>query len=195
MWLISTSKYSWFPLFWTDKFPWPFQYSSQFSSIFKVLFYLKYGTIFAGFSLLLADKFPGLFQYFFFFFFSQFSSIIFSDFSSILSKIPWLFQSCQNSLTGKCLPIFQVFPVFKSQWEPWILPHQNETKMTDLGGTHIMYGKSIVILTLGGGATSCIICGRYEIMLFEKGVGPKLAASDWQIIDFNKSKYHALFHP
>ena len=37
----------------------------DFSSIFhsfpvflKVLFYLKYGTIFAGFSLLLADKFP-----------------------------------------------------------------------------------------------------------------------------------------
>ena len=31
-------------------------------------------------------------------------------------------------------------------------------------------------------------------MLFEKGAGPKSAASDQQIIDFNKSKYHALFH-
>ena len=45
-----------------------------------------------------------------------------------------------------------------------------------------------------GGATSCVLCGIYEIMLFEKGVEPKSAASDWQIIDFNKSKYHALFH-
>ena len=31
-------------------------------------------------------------------------------------------------------------------------------------------------------------------MLFEKGTGLKLAASDWQITDFKKSKYHALFH-
>ena len=31
---------------------------------------------------------------------------------------PWLFQSVQNSLTGKCLPIFQVFQVFQSEWEP-----------------------------------------------------------------------------
>ena len=30
----------------------------SFPVFFKVLFYLKYGTIFAGFSLLLADKFP-----------------------------------------------------------------------------------------------------------------------------------------
>ena len=32
----------------------------------------------------------------------------FSDFSSILCKIPWLFQYVQNSLTGKCSPIFPV---------------------------------------------------------------------------------------
>ena len=71
----------------------------------------------------------------------------------------------------------------------------NETKAMDLRGTHTMCGKLIVIfLTLVGSVTSCILCGRYEIMLFEKGVGPKLAASDWQIIDFNKSKYHALSH-
>ena len=57
-----------------------------------------------------------------------------------------------------------------------------------------MHGKLIVILTLIGGTTSCVFCGRYEIKLFRKGVGPKLAASDWQIINFNKSKYHALFH-
>ena len=30
----------------------------DFSSILKFFFYLKYGTIFAGFSLLLAEKFP-----------------------------------------------------------------------------------------------------------------------------------------
>ena len=57
-----------------------------------------------------------------------------------------------------------------------------------------MYGKSIVILTLIGGATSCVLCGRYEIKLFKKGVGPKLIASDQQIIDFKKFKYNALFH-
>ena len=37
----------------------------SFTSIFKVPFYLKYGTIFTGFSVLLADKFPKLFQYLF----------------------------------------------------------------------------------------------------------------------------------
>ena len=36
----------------------------SFPVLFKVLFYLKYDTIFTGFSLLLADKFPRLFQYF-----------------------------------------------------------------------------------------------------------------------------------
>ena len=45
-----------------------------------------------------------------------------------------------------------------------------------------------------GGATGCVLCDRYEIMLFKKGVGPKSAANDRQIIDFNKSKYHTLFH-
>ena len=44
---------------------------------------------------------------------------------------------------------------------------------------------------LKGGTTSYVLC-VYEIMLFKKGVGPKSVASDWQIIDFNKSKYHAL---
>ena len=53
---------------------------------FKVLFYLKYGTIFH--------------------YFLQFSSITFSDFSSILGKIPWL----ENAL--------QFFQVFQSEWEP-----------------------------------------------------------------------------
>ena len=57
-----------------------------------------------------------------------------------------------------------------------------------------MCGILIEILTLIGGATSCVLCGRYEIKLFKKGLGPKLTASDQQIIDFNKSKYHALFH-
>ena len=57
-----------------------------------------------------------------------------------------------------------------------------------------MCGKSIVILTLIGGTTSSVLCGRCEIMLFEKGVGSKLAASDWKIIDFDKSNHHALFH-
>ena len=33
-----------------------------------------------------------------------------------------------------------------------------------------------------------------EINLFKKGVGPKLTTSDQQIIDFNKSKFHSLFH-
>ena len=65
----------------------------SFPVFFKVLFYLKYGVIFAGFSLLLADRFPWLFHYFF-----QFSSLSFSDFPvflvrfpdfSSLSKIPW----------------------------------------------------------------------------------------------------------
>ena len=40
-------------------------------------------------------------------------------------------------------------------------------------------------LTLIRGTTNCVLCCRYEIMLFEKGAGHKLAASDWQIIDFN----------
>ena len=58
-----------------------------------------------------------------------------------------------------------------------------------------MHGKLIVIfLTLIGGTTSSVLCGRYEIMLFEKGQGPKSASSNWQIFDFNKSNYHALFH-
>ena len=36
-------------------------------------------------------------------------------FSGIFDKIPWLFQSVQNSLTEKCFLIFQVF---QSMWEP-----------------------------------------------------------------------------
>ena len=68
---------------------------SVFQYFLKFFFYLKYGTIFAGFSLLQADKFPWHFQHSF-----QFSSIIFSDFPvfwvkfpdfSNLHKIPWLF--------------------------------------------------------------------------------------------------------
>ena len=35
----------------------------------------------------------------------------FCHFSSILCDFPWLFQSVQNSLTGKCLLIFPGFPV------------------------------------------------------------------------------------
>ena len=56
---------------------------------FLKFFFLNFSiyTIFAGFSLLLADKFVT------FPVFCQFSSIIFSDFSSILGKIPWLFYS------------------------------------------------------------------------------------------------------
>ena len=52
----------------------------QFAVSFKVLFYLKYGIIFAEFSLLLPDKFQQL----------LFSILqyIFSDFFSILGKIP-----------------------------------------------------------------------------------------------------------
>ena len=64
----------------------------------------------------------------------------------------------------------------------------------ELGGTCTMCGKLIVILTLIGGTTSCVLCGRYEIKLFKKGTGPKLTASDQQITDFNESRYHALFH-
>ena len=44
--------------------------------------------------------------------------------------------------------------------------------MMDLGVTCSMRGKLIMILTLIGGATSCVLCGRYEIKLFKKGVGP-----------------------
>ena len=52
----------------------------------------------------------------------------------------------------------------------------------------------VLFLTLIGGATSCVLCGRYEIKFFKDGVGSKLTASDQQIIDFNKSKYHVFFH-
>ena len=38
-----------------------------------------------------------------------------------------------------------------------------------------MHGILIVILILIGGATSCVLCGMYEIMLFENGAGP-----NWQ---------------
>ena len=121
---IAINQTTWFPLFQTDKFP-------RLSLIFPVFFavfqyflkfsYLKYGTIFAGFSLLLADRFPRLLQYSF-----KFSSVIFSDFSSIvLSKIPWLFQSWQNSPTFSWLenafPFFQVFHDFQSRWEPCLM--------------------------------------------------------------------------
>ena len=44
--------------------------------------------------------------------------------------------------------------------------YQNETKMTDLGGTHTMHGTSLVILTLTDVTSSCVLCGTYEIMLF-----------------------------
>ena len=47
-------------------------------------------------------------------------------------------------------------------------------------------------LTLIGGATSCVLCDRCKIKLFKKGVEPKLTASELPIIEFNKSKYHAL---
>ena len=44
------------------------------------------------------------------------------QFSSILCDFPWLFQSVQNSLTGKCLPIFQGF---WSEWEPYFNTSNN----------------------------------------------------------------------
>ena len=59
--------------------------------------------------------------------------------------------------------------------------NQNEMKTTDLWG-NLYYVWQISSDFNTGGATSCILCGSYEIMLFEKGVGPKLAASDQQII-------------
>ena len=49
-----------------------------------------------------------------------------------------------------------------------------------------MHVKLIVIFNTyrgEGGTTSCVLCGRYEIKLFKKGVGPKLTASDQQVID------------
>ena len=57
--------------------------------------------------------------------FPDFSSIFFPFFQCIFEvlfltenlTISSHFQSVQNSLTGKCLPIFQVF---QSKWEPWI---------------------------------------------------------------------------
>ena len=39
------------------------------------------------------------------------NNIFLKYFLSILSYFPWLFQPVQNSLTGKCLPIFSDFPV------------------------------------------------------------------------------------
>ena len=48
-------------------------------------------------------KIPSLFPVFW---------VNFPPFSSILGKIPGLFQSVQNSLTGKSSPIFPGFPIF-----------------------------------------------------------------------------------
>ena len=62
----------------------------SFPVFYQVHFYLKHGTIFAGFSLLLTGNFPQLFQYYF-----QFSSIIFSDLSSILGRFPDFFLTFQ----------------------------------------------------------------------------------------------------
>ena len=94
--------WSWFPLFQTDKCPWLPVFCAIF--IFQYFFTglnlnLKYCIIFGGFSLWLADKFSRLFQHFY-------------QFSSMLGKIPGLFQSKQNSLTKKCSPFFPDFPVW-----------------------------------------------------------------------------------
>ena len=53
------------PIFQTNKFPRLFQYFHSFPVFLKFFVCLRYGTIFAGFSLLLADKFPWIFQYIF----------------------------------------------------------------------------------------------------------------------------------
>ena len=48
-----------------------------------------------------------------------------------------------------------------------ILPHQNETKMTNLGGTHTIRG------TVGH-----VSCDCYDIMLLTKEEGPHLLATE-----------------
>ena len=48
------------------------------------------------------------------------NSLNFPDFSSILSKFPWLFQSAQNSLTFPWLEKVLFFQVFQSMWEPCV---------------------------------------------------------------------------
>ena len=52
------------------------------------------------------------------------------------------------------------------------LLYQNETKTTELGGTHAMHGISLVTLT--DVTKSCVLCGTCEIMLFQKGAGQPL---------------------
>ena len=86
-------------------------YFSQLTSIFQSWFFnLNHGTTFAKFSLLLDNKFPWPVIFLIF----QCNSFWFS---SILGKIPRLFQSKQNSPTFPWLENALLF--FQSKWEPW----------------------------------------------------------------------------
>ena len=67
--------------------------------------------------------------------------------------------------------------------------------MMDLGGTCTMHGKLVVIFnTYRLVLLVVFFVADMKFKLFKKGVRPKLTATDQQVIDFNKSKYHALFH-
>ena len=59
-----------------------------------------------------------------------------------------------------------------------ILPHWNETKLTDLGGTHALHMAShYQILTIIGGTVGHVFCDCYDNTLLTKGEGSHLLAT------------------
>ena len=61
-----------------------------------------------------------------------------------------------------------------------ILPHWNETKMTDLGGPVLHVASCYQILMFIGGTVGHVFCDSYDITLLTKGEGPHLLATGTQ---------------
>ena len=59
-----------------------------------------------------------------------------------------------------------------------ILPHWNETKMTNLSGTHTICGKLLQNFNIHRWHCGpCFFCDCYDITLLTKGEGPHLLAT------------------
>ena len=105
----STLAIPWIPNFWTDKFTWLFQYLS--SNEMNLTTTKIYFTNTLQSKNQRKDK--------------NKSCLKFPHFSNILGKIPWFFQSAQNSLTFPW-PFSQVF---QAMWESWMCTHPLPEKL------------------------------------------------------------------
>ena len=71
------------------------------------------------------------------------------------------------------------------------VPYQNETKMTDLSGTHTTHDKSLPILTIIGGTVGHVSGDCYDITLLTKREGPHLLVNGRQTMKSGPTKLYS----